>query len=73
MLTTHPDDVTNPFEPVLWDATPGVCCAAFQLGACIHTEYNDDYDLAPRTLASGSTAWVDTDGLVVMIERKEGE
>ncbi len=25
-------------SPVLWDATPGVCCAAFQLGACTHTE-----------------------------------
>jgi hypothetical protein len=24
--------------PLLWDATPGVCCAAFQLGACQHTE-----------------------------------
>lgn len=26
------------FGPKLWDATPGVCCAAFQLGACVHTE-----------------------------------
>ena len=24
--------------PVLWDATPGVCCAAYHLGACDHTE-----------------------------------
>lgn len=24
--------------PVLWDATPGVCCAAYQLGCCDHTE-----------------------------------
>lgn len=24
--------------PLLWDADPDVCCAAFQLGACIHTE-----------------------------------
>jgi hypothetical protein len=23
---------------VLWDADPDVCCAAFQLGACVHTE-----------------------------------
>ena len=31
------------FGPRLWDATPGVCCAAFQLGACSHTEaYQDD-------------------------------
>lgn len=24
--------------PQLWDADPDVCCAAFQLGACEHTE-----------------------------------
>lgn len=30
--------------PRLWDATPGVCCAAFQLGACEHTEGFDAYD-----------------------------
>lgn len=24
--------------PRLWDADPDVCCAAFQLGACEHTE-----------------------------------
>lgn len=24
--------------PLLWDADPDVCCAAFQLGACVHTE-----------------------------------
>jgi len=24
--------------PLLWDADPEVCCAAFQLGACCHTE-----------------------------------
>jgi hypothetical protein len=24
--------------PRLWDADPTVCCAAFQLGACAHTE-----------------------------------
>lgn len=24
--------------PRLWDADPGVCCAAYQLGACDHTE-----------------------------------
>jgi hypothetical protein len=27
----------------LWDADPDVCCAAFQLGACAHTE-SFDYD-----------------------------
>ena len=29
------------FGPRLWDADPGVCCAAFQLGACSHTESYD--------------------------------
>jgi hypothetical protein len=24
--------------PKLWDADPDVCCAAYQLGACSHTE-----------------------------------
>lgn len=27
----------------LWDATPGVCCQYFQLGACEHTE-SFEYD-----------------------------
>lgn len=26
------------YEPAIWDATPGVCCAYYQLGACDHTE-----------------------------------
>lgn len=30
--------------PRLWDADPDVCCAAFQLGACAHTEARGDYD-----------------------------
>ena len=31
--------------PRLWDADPDVCCAAFQLGACAHTEAEAiDYD-----------------------------
>jgi hypothetical protein len=32
--------------PLLWDADPDVCCAAFQLGACIHTEggFDEGYD-----------------------------
>lgn len=28
----------------LWDASPGVCCAAYQLGACGHTEAEADYE-----------------------------
>lgn len=36
-MPIHPDDEPGWSGP-LWDATPGVCCAAFQLGACAHTE-----------------------------------
>lgn len=28
----------------LWDADPDVCCPAFQLGACAHTEAEQDED-----------------------------
>lgn len=35
------------FGPRLWDATPGVCCAAYQLGACPHTEAYDYDDEIP--------------------------
>ena len=28
----------------LWDADPEVCCAAFQLGACVHTESYEEYE-----------------------------
>lgn len=33
--------------PRLWDADPDVCCAAFQLGACAHTESFDYEDDSP--------------------------
>jgi hypothetical protein len=36
--------------PRLWDADPDVCCAAFQLGACVHTEaaaYQHDDEVRP--------------------------
>lgn len=41
------------YEPILWDADPDVCCAAFQLGACSHTEgaaydYQDTMDTTPE-------------------------
>lgn len=32
--------------PRLWDADPDVCCAAFQLGACEHTEALNEDDIA---------------------------
>lgn len=36
--------------PALWDAGEGVCCAAFQLGACAHTEGGEGgYDSDPLT------------------------
>lgn len=43
------EEIEYGFGPVLWDADPDVCCAAFQLGACVHTEgqygeYSDEAD-----------------------------
>lgn len=41
MTAMHPhelEEIEYRSGPVLWDATPGVCCAAYQLGACDHTE-----------------------------------
>lgn len=38
---THPDDRPSEIDGPLWDADPTVCCAAFQLGACAHTEAFD--------------------------------
>lgn len=47
----HPDDRPSDTGP-LWDAGAGVCCAAFQLGACAHTEGDDaDFDLSDPELA----------------------
>lgn len=40
-MTTHPHEIEEAefrSAPRLWDADPDVCCAAFQLGACPHTE-----------------------------------
>lgn len=49
------------FGPRLWDATPGVCCAAFQLGACAHTEGGDyGWDPTDEELAADAqcmAAW----------------
>lgn len=44
-------------SPRMWDATPGVCCAYFQTGACSHTEgyVYDDNDNEDEMLASVST------------------
>lgn len=40
----HTANEADPFGPRLWDASPGVCCAAFQLGACCHTEADQGED-----------------------------
>lgn len=60
-MTTHPheiEEIESQFGPRLWDATPGVCCAAFQLGACVHTEsYGDPYEeLSPEDRAELAAA-----------------
>lgn len=61
MTTTHylhpheAEEIEHRFGPRMWDATPGVCCAYFQTGACAHTEAYDeptDDDYAPGELAA---------------------
>jgi len=46
--------------PRLWDAGAGVCCAAFQLGACSHTEgaYYDDEDIEAEVARRAEEALV---------------
>jgi hypothetical protein len=52
----HPheaEEMEMRFGPRMWDAT--ACCAAFQTGACAHTEASgepDDDDYAPGELAA---------------------
>lgn len=51
-MLVHPHELEEiEFQdgPRLWDITPGVCCAAAQLGACNHSEgaeydFGDDED-----------------------------
>lgn len=38
MMNLHEIEERDFGGPLLWDADPEVCCAAFQLGACVHTE-----------------------------------
>ena len=39
-------DMSNEiYSPLFWDADPDVCCAAYQLGACHHTEDFDQEDI----------------------------
>lgn len=66
--TVFTTDMTNAHEieeqefgrsGALWDADPEVCCAAFQLGACEHTEapYEDPEDLEPVERPATGTDW----------------
>lgn len=41
-MTFFPEIPESDPGPVLWDADPDVCCAAFQLGACSHTEHEGE-------------------------------
>lgn len=55
----HPhqqEELDQRFGSRLWDATPGVCCAAFQLGACAHTEAFDPADLTAEDLAEAAAS-----------------
>ena len=54
------EEIEFQFGPRLWDADPDVCCAAFQLGACEHTEVFDPSDL-------------DGDEIILDDERKAGD
>lgn len=54
MPTTHEiEEQDFHFSERLWDAGEGVCCAAFQLGACVHTE-SVEYEIAEIE----ATPWV---------------
>lgn len=44
------EDAEGP-GPLLWDANPDVCCAAYQLGACDHTEAFSSEDYADQEAA----------------------
>lgn len=54
-MLTHPhlaEELDYRDGPRLWDADPDVCCAAFQLGACAHTEAPTDDDIIADLIAS---------------------
>jgi hypothetical protein len=58
-MTPHEiEEIEHRFGPRMWDATPGVCCAYFQIGACSHTEYDPEpwTDLTPAELADLTAA-----------------
>lgn len=63
---TNTEDIMNLHEqeeiefgngPRLWDADPNVCCAAFQLGACVHTEQYDEYTNEFVPVATSATPY----------------
>jgi hypothetical protein len=70
------EEIDYQFGPRLWDADPDVCCAAFQLGACVHTESFDPNEAygeplpAYRTSDQILTALV-ADGIVTSVSDDE--
>jgi len=49
MTALHPhlaEELAYRDGPRPWDADPDVCCAAFQLGACVHTETLTEDEIA---------------------------
>ncbi len=52
----------------LFDASPGVCCAAYQLGACSHTESFYDYDDDDESEAYAEAAAAQRDALLDAID-----
>lgn len=59
MTNYHEVDEANFGQgPALWDAGEGVCCPAFQLGACEHTEAHiyDELEELEAVLVPAPTA-----------------
>lgn len=55
MMTAHEIEEREFHDtPLLWDADPDVCCAAYQLGACAHTEADTDDEMT----AEEEAAWI---------------
>lgn len=48
------EEMDHQFGPRMWDATPGVCCAYFQTGACSHTEAFDQDEVDDLVAQDGA-------------------
>lgn len=69
---THPDEIEEMemrFGPRLWDAGEGVCCAAFQLGACPHTEAFDEENDLPMDWEPRQSRPLPPDTYISMVGR----